>query len=655
MKRVFLMLLIVAFHGCLLHAQQKFGKITASDFTSSAEIADSTADAVYIYRIGETTFRYISDHAVLSTKIRARIKILTEKGRDYADQSILIYSSEKRANADNDQVKSISATAYNLENGQVTKTTMQNKYVHQEIVDDRMCRIKFAIPDVKVGTIIEYQYTIESPRYTYLPSWYLQTSEPVTYSYYDVTFPEWFLYNVEGRGECKFNLTKESATVHMSFRNEAYNVNATRYVIEGRNLPSLKNEKYVWCTDDYATRVDFELQGIQIPGQVYKNYTTSWDDVREFLAEKGDYNSYLKINNPLSEEMKGIQLEGLGTADKANRLFTLLQSKMKWNKKYRLTCDSPLKAYKNGQGSNAEINFIYMSMLREAGIKCTPLLLQLRDHGRLPITHPSIDKLDTYVVAISDDNGDLYIADGSAEYGDINVVPQTLLTEGIPYDPKFTPTQIINLADFTGSGVTQAIQGIITPDGKFIGSRKVTFMGENALIFKNAYSNAEDSVTFIREMENRKEINIKSNKMRGMGTTGRSVIMMNSFEKAFTQVGDRIYVNPLIISDITFNPFTNAKRTLPIQFPFIETTQYDVNFFIPDGYNIESLPESETFNLGNDCMVQINISVNGKAVKTQYVFQTSSTFIDQSHYKELQEFWQHLMDVNSKKVILRKQ
>ena len=77
-KTIFLLLITMCGMGHL-YAQQKFGKVSVADFNSPAEIEDSTADAIYLYKIGESTFRYISDHAVLSTKVRVRMKILTEK------------------------------------------------------------------------------------------------------------------------------------------------------------------------------------------------------------------------------------------------------------------------------------------------------------------------------------------------------------------------------------------------------------------------------------------------------------------------------------------------------------------------------------------------------------------------------------------------
>ena len=110
----------------------------------------------------------------------------------------------------------------------------------------------------------------------------------------------------------------------------------------------------------------------------------------------------------------------------------------------------------------------------------------------------------------------------------------------------------------------------------------------------------------------------------------------------------------MIICDVTSNPFTNAQRNLPVQFPFLETRKYIAEFTVPADYSIESLPENATFSLGNDCTVQLQVSSNGNSIKTQYVFSIDNTFIETSRYKELQDFWQNLVDINSKKIILKK-
>ena len=59
-KRLFFVLTLFAVCS-LAFGQKKFSKITAADFATPSEAADSSVDAVYIYDIGET-LRYLFLH-----------------------------------------------------------------------------------------------------------------------------------------------------------------------------------------------------------------------------------------------------------------------------------------------------------------------------------------------------------------------------------------------------------------------------------------------------------------------------------------------------------------------------------------------------------------------------------------------------------------
>ena len=281
-KRLFFVLTMFAVCS-LAFGQKKFSKITAADFATPSEAADSSVDAVYIYDIGETRVTATTG-LYIETQVKVRMQIVTEKGKEYANKAVVFYYNPKGAQADNDKISSISAASYNLVDGKVVKTAMSSKYEFKEQIDDHRMRLKFSIPEVKVGSIIEYKYTIISPRYSDIPTWYFQHSEPVRYSFYSATFPEWFQYHVEERGYSPLKGKLENTNIMIG----SSLLKADRYIFEGENLRAFKNEKFIYCQDDYAQRVDFELKGVTIPGQIYKDYARKWDDVREYLKEEFD-------------------------------------------------------------------------------------------------------------------------------------------------------------------------------------------------------------------------------------------------------------------------------------------------------------------------------------------------------------------------------
>ncbi len=256
-KTFFIVIMLMAM-SMTAFGQRKFSKITAADFATPAEAADTTVDAVFIYEIGETKFTASSVRFTMDTYVKTRVHILTEEGREYANKTLTYRYNTKNNSNENDRIEDVEAAAYNLVNGKVVKTSMPGKYVFKEKVNDNYMRLKFTVPDVKVGTIIEYSYMISTPRCTELPTWYIQKNEPVRYSYYSATIPEWYNYHIESRGYKAIKGESTPATIHLPTFGAAA-IEAKKYVIEAENLRPFKGENFIFCKADYMQRVILSL------------------------------------------------------------------------------------------------------------------------------------------------------------------------------------------------------------------------------------------------------------------------------------------------------------------------------------------------------------------------------------------------------------
>lgn len=662
MKRIALLTAMVLTVCIAALGQRKFQKVSAADFDTPAEANDTTVDAVFIYEMGMAQFRAGLSSFQMHTTIKARIHILTEEGKEYANKVIQYRNNSKSASDDNEQISNIEATSYNLVDGKVVKTNMPSKYVFKEKVDDNYMQVKFSIPNVKVGTIIEYEYMLTSPRFTELPSWQIQHKDPVRYSYCSILIPDWYTYHIEQRGSQSTVHKSEPMQINVPTSQGMRQIAAKTFSYETENVPPFKHEGFLFCPDDYIQRIDFELISASIPGILYKTYTQTWDDVREFLKDKGEYAQHLKIHNPYAAEMATLGLEGQPASVKASKIFAFLKSKLKWNKKYALGCDNPLKAVKAGKGSNAELNFIYMAMLRDAGVKATPLLARGRQNGRLPITHASIDKLNTFIVAIADDSGALLFADCSADYGDVNVLPLTLLAEGVLYDPTLptnpvsAPTrgEIYDLSAIGGNESKSRIDCIIDNDRKMQCFRRSSHTGINALLYKNSYHAEEDSIAVIEEKEKALGCKITTFKVVNADGPGRLVEERMKFSKDPVIDGGNLYINPLILADEKKNHFKQTDRELPVEFPVVQTTRITTNITIPDGYVVETMPQNQKLSMDGYMDASISFEMVGNVLVTKYESNIDNTFIPKEKYQQLQEYWTGLLKMNSMMVCLKK-
>ena len=196
MKPIYLLsgLLFWATSAWAQETSLKYGKITDDELTMTTYKKDTSAAAVVIYERGELSYDFNQVTGFQVTyDVKRKIKLLKPEGVDEGDISI----SYIRTTHNKERVTGIEAIAYMMENGKVVKTKLEKKYIFDEAVTDRVRRIKFSIPGVKAGAVIEYKYTKTSDDAYDIPNWNMQDEIPVMHSEFEVLIPEYFIFNVD--------------------------------------------------------------------------------------------------------------------------------------------------------------------------------------------------------------------------------------------------------------------------------------------------------------------------------------------------------------------------------------------------------------------------------------------------------------------------
>ena len=73
-----------------------------------------------------------------------------------------------------------------------------------------MDEVKFEMPDVKVGSVVEVSYTISSEFVTWFREWYFQHTIPTLLSEYHTRIPEYFKFHIFQKGYEHLSTTTES-------------------------------------------------------------------------------------------------------------------------------------------------------------------------------------------------------------------------------------------------------------------------------------------------------------------------------------------------------------------------------------------------------------------------------------------------------------
>ena len=402
-RNIMLLVLVMAFSPVLMGqtSNVKFGSPTNEELAMTSYAPDESAPAVVLYESTRVWYDILTGKFKVYTEVKTRIKILKPEGKEYADVEIpYIYNEQDKSFRED--ISGLKAWAYNLENGKMVKTKMENNSISRERVDKAHMLLKFSIPQVKEGTVVEYQYKKESDYYFHIDTWVAQSDIPVAYTSYNLFIPEYFNFNVEETGLVETeNKVSEEGIRFISAGGQALVCNGTRYEFVGRDLPAMKADSYVLCPLDYCKKVTAEIRGLEVPGELYENFTTSWEEIGRRLMGDEDFGKRIKRASPIKDLVasSGVEKE-TDVVKKMAAVYTALKSRLKWDGNYKMYAESASKTIKDGAGSNADLNFILLSAYREAGLDARPVVMSRRTKGRLPLTHPSLNKLNTFVVGV---------------------------------------------------------------------------------------------------------------------------------------------------------------------------------------------------------------------------------------------------------------
>lgn len=631
----------------------KFGSPTKEEIAMKEYPADKKAPAVVLYHNVKHFYSLRKGYWQLYTDVDCKIKILTSEGKDETNVSIGYYESKNESSI-KEKVVGLKAVSYNIEDGKVVKTKMKSSEIFTERIDDNHVTTKFSVPNVKPGSVIEYSYRKESDFYSLIDTWVAQQKIPVLYSRVQLSIPDRFVFQFNQSGAHQLEASKMVSNVYIDLPSETASLSGTDYEWVARNLPGVDADNYIYDVTDFLDKVEFELSAIYVPGYVCENLSSTWDAVIKNLKEADSFGKRLKISNPLKEELAKLNIDKIvNVDDKVATIFHLLKSKVKWDKQYRLGGDNASKILKRGTGSNADINFILIAMLKAAGLKAYPVLMSSRDNGRMAF-FPSLRGLNTFIVAVDKGNDKYLYLDGSSEDGSLYALPSNLLVDRciLVRDDTFDWVDVQHAM----KGLEQIfIESEIDEKGIVRGHFQSVMKDESAADFRHDFREVKDSITFVDSMAKADGLRITNYKMNDMNVERISTHEFD-FVKAYDATEDRIYVNPMIVGFLHENPFKKETRELPVEFAHLNTIVQTVSIKLPEGYVVEELPKgvmTYTVDKGLEFVFMVNQNSEG-VLQMQYRFNVKRLLFGVDEYEYVKHIFESVVKRLDDVVVLKK-
>lgn len=573
----------------------KFGKPAKEEMSMTTYEADPQADAVVLCRLTDVEYTVQTSSYLVDYREKCRIKVLKPNGAKYAKVTVPYKKNMSVGNnitglrtsfmtipmdrisgnsafqeqdgsmsegvfgTDGDEmIEDVKATAFNMEGTKVVKTSLKKSDIVNKTIDEHNYLVEFTVPNVKEGTVIEYEYTIHSQLFWELRDWYAQCDIPVVFAKLDMNIPNFLIFNIEDHGIQRLTYTCTAGSMKYKVESDPLanpmSVVTNHYVYVGRDLKGMPKDDFVWNVKDYWAGITAELKQYRLRGMNQMDYAQTWEKIDNMLLEDPALGLQLSSHSPLHDELTAAHVADI--AEQRERMAAvckLVLDKVKWDGTYRLatTDDNTGATLKRGTGSNADVNMLLIQSLRDAGLQAYPVVLRTRDEGMMPYNFPSISKLNSYVVGVQFQNGSTAFVDASSENGFINALPAQLQVESARLIIPDNKSQWVNLQKLSRPKVTTVIEATLSAQGLLKGKQTTLRSGIG------------------QETKEEKEISLQ-------GTADASTISFS----------------PYSLLPIRENPFTEDQRQLPVEFPTTESDQVIINITLPEGYAVEDAPKS---------------------------------------------------------------
>ena len=662
---VFIFCLIASITFSQKESNVKFGKISPEDFNKKVYELDSNANAMIIADIGSTEIvGNYKGRFSLEFKRFKRVHILNKNGYEIANVQIGIYTN----GSSEEDLQRLKAVTYNLEDGKVVETKLDIKAnVFKDVINKNYVVKKFTFPNIKVGSIIEFEYKLVSDFVFNFQPWDFQGNYPCLWSEYNVSIPEFYYYAKLSHGYQQFYINDKSERTgtfvvsDINGTDPAQRTNITAGVSDYRwvmkDVPALKEENFTSTLKNHLASIEFQLSEIRYP-LTYKNIMGTWEDMCKSLLEDEDFGKTLKSGNGWLEDVNAEAIKSAKTNyDKAKNIYSYVRDNFTCTNHNRKYLEKSLKTiYKNKTGSEAEINLLLVAMLKKAGFTADPVLLGTRSHGYVFSMYPLIERMNYVIAHVIIDNVDYYL-DASEPRMGFGKLGSNLYNGHARIINEFATPIEFNADSLNETKLTS----IFIFNGEKKGELQCTT--KQSLGYYESYrirdkiktDGKEKLVADIKKAFNA-DINISDFTIDSLNNYEQPLSINYKFTLA-NENEDIIYFSPMFGEGYKENPFKANERLYPVEMPYAFDETYVLNLEVPTGYVIDELPKQTRVKLnaeGDGIFEYRVVAQSNGTIMLQSKVKLKKAIFQAEEYENLRQFFNFIVKKQTEQIVFKK-
>ncbi len=622
-----------------LHAQ--FKQPSPEELSMTADPKAPGAAAVYLNYSDET------DDEMHVRTISARIKVLTEKGKEYA--TVDIYFAQPFMRVDD-----IKARTIHSDGTVIPLDGKPDELLAVKTGENRVDHKVFNLPSVEVGSIIEYRYKLRNDDRGYTsPHWEIQHPLFVHQAHYSfIPFRDFqknrdaasgsYLVNSKGEPLRLVSVTKLPQGTELKT-----DVKGT-YSLDLSDIPASPNEDFRPPDRTIQYRVEFYYTSAHNAKDFWNSETSAWSKDVDHFADHDN-------------TLKGIAASLVASTDsdlvKAQKFYKAVQaldntdfSRVKSQSELRQLGIHQAKraedTWNQKSGSREDITLLYLALLRSSGIHAYDMKVVNRNQGTFDYTYFTMQQLDDDLVLAKIDGKETLLDPGEkmCPFGLVNWMHSG--ATGIRQSDAGPVTATTPMSSYKDNTLSRSGDLTLDETGSISGTINYAMNGQRALHWRQlALRNDVDEVKlqFDNELNNSAPKGVEAHvdhfiNLDNPDTALFAVVKVHGAYGNATQ--KRLLLPGYFFNSRTSHTFVDQPtRQTPVDMSYAEQISDKILLHLPQHFKIETAPPPTSESWAGHAILAAQIKADDDTVASTRTLARAFTLAKPEEYQDLHNFY----------------